>query len=151
MLHIESNHSVSNSHMMSNGKHMSTDSNNNIECGMKSEAYANGTTDSNNNAINMMNQNGSASASHDSLLYGADDQQQQHGHHHEMSDNEANSLMYCSDNSKTNLIVNYLPQNMTQDEIKELFSSIGPVESCKLIKDKLTGKILFSLKMIIMR
>lgn len=43
---------------------------------------------------------------------------------------------------KTNLIVNYLPQNMTQDEIKALFSSIGPVESCKLIKDKLTGQSL---------
>lgn len=43
---------------------------------------------------------------------------------------------------KTNLIVNYLPQNMTQDEIKALFMSIGPVESCKLIKDKLTGQSL---------
>jgi RNA recognition motif-containing protein len=41
--------------------------------------------------------------------------------------------------SKTNLIVNYLPQNMTQDEIKALFASIGPVETCKLIKDKLSG------------
>jgi len=48
----------------------------------------------------------------------------------------------CGGSSQTNLIVNYLPQNMTQDEIKELFSSIGPVESCKLIKDKLTGQSL---------
>ncbi|XP_076279232.1 ELAV-like protein 1 isoform X5 [Lasioglossum baleicum] len=40
--------------------------------------------------------------------------------------------------SKTNLIVNYLPQSMTQDEIRSLFSSIGDVESCKLIRDKLT-------------
>jgi len=48
----------------------------------------------------------------------------------------------CAGTSQTNLIVNYLPQNMTQDEIKELFSSIGPVESCKLIKDKLTGQSL---------
>jgi len=45
-------------------------------------------------------------------------------------------------NNKTNLIVNYLPQNMTQDEIKSLFSSIGPVDSCKLIKDKLSGQSL---------
>lgn len=43
--------------------------------------------------------------------------------------------------SKTNLIVNYLPQSMTQDEIRSLFSSIGEVESCKLIRDKLSGKI----------
>ena len=41
--------------------------------------------------------------------------------------------------SRTNLIVNYLPQTMTQEEIKALFSSIGEVESCKLIRDKPTG------------
>lgn len=41
--------------------------------------------------------------------------------------------------SKTNLIVNYLPQTMTQEEIRSLFSSIGEVESCKLIRDKITG------------
>lgn len=43
------------------------------------------------------------------------------------------------DDSKTNLIINYLPQNMTQEEIRSLFSSIGEVESCKLIRDKQTG------------
>ncbi|XP_023290491.1 ELAV-like protein 3 isoform X2 [Orussus abietinus] len=44
--------------------------------------------------------------------------------------------------SKTNLIVNYLPQTMTQEEIRSLFSSIGEVESCKLIRDKVTGQSL---------
>uniref|UniRef100_A0A0P4W3Q4 RRM domain-containing protein n=1 Tax=Scylla olivacea TaxID=85551 RepID=A0A0P4W3Q4_SCYOL len=44
--------------------------------------------------------------------------------------------------SKTNLIVNYLPQNMTQEEIRSLFSSIGELESCKLIRDKVTGQSL---------
>lgn len=44
------------------------------------------------------------------------------------------------EDSKTNLIVNYLPQQMTQEEIRSLFSSIGEVESCKLIRDKVTGK-----------
>ncbi|XP_026827545.1 ELAV-like protein 2 isoform X10 [Ooceraea biroi] len=44
--------------------------------------------------------------------------------------------------SKTNLIVNYLPQSMSQDEIRSLFSSIGEVESCKLIRDKLSGQSL---------
>lgn len=43
--------------------------------------------------------------------------------------------------SKTNLIVNYLPQTMTQEEIRSLFSSIGEVESCKLIRDKITGEL----------
>lgn len=44
------------------------------------------------------------------------------------------------EDNKTNLIVNYLPQTMTQEEIRSLFSSIGEVESCKLIRDKVTGK-----------
>jgi len=39
---------------------------------------------------------------------------------------------------KTNLIVNYLPQNMDQEEIKRLFSSVGHIDTCKLIKDKLS-------------
>ncbi|KAG8199358.1 hypothetical protein JTE90_011819 [Oedothorax gibbosus] len=43
-----------------------------------------------------------------------------------------------TEDSKTNLIVNYLPQTMTQEEIRSLFSSIGEVESCKLIRDKVT-------------
>ncbi len=44
-----------------------------------------------------------------------------------------------SDDSKTNLIVNYLPQNMTQEEFRSLFGSIGEIESCKLVRDKITG------------
>ena len=45
-----------------------------------------------------------------------------------------------SDKIRTNLIINYLPQTMTQDEIKDLFGSIGPIESCKLVRDKTTGE-----------
>jgi RNA recognition motif-containing protein len=44
-----------------------------------------------------------------------------------------------SDKARTNLIINYLPQTMTQDEIKDLFGSIGAIESCKLVRDKATG------------
>jgi hypothetical protein len=60
-----------------------------------------------------------------------------------------NNISICDNDSyneymsKTNLIVNYLPQNMAQEEIKHLFTSIGPVESCKLVKDKLSGKLCF--------
>lgn len=43
---------------------------------------------------------------------------------------------------RTNLIVNYLPQSMTQEDIRALFVSFGEVESCKLIRDKITGKLL---------
>lgn len=46
----------------------------------------------------------------------------------------------ADDESKTNLIINYLPQTMTQEDLRNLFSSIGELESCKLIRDKLTGK-----------
>lgn len=49
------------------------------------------------------------------------------------------SVSTNTEESKTNLIVNYLPQSMTQEDIRSLFSSIGEVESCKLIRDKPTG------------
>ncbi|OTF79647.1 ELAV-like protein [Euroglyphus maynei] len=49
----------------------------------------------------------------------------------------SNSSVHSMEDSKTNLIVNYLPQTMTQEEIRSLFSSIGEVESCKLIRDKI--------------
>ncbi|CAH2310793.1 ELAV 4 isoform X2 [Pelobates cultripes] len=48
----------------------------------------------------------------------------------------------ATDDSKTNLIVNYLPQNMTQEEFRSLFGSIGEIESCKLVRDKITGQSL---------
>jgi hypothetical protein len=41
----------------------------------------------------------------------------------------------------TNLIINYLPQNMNQDEVRALFASMGEIESCKLVRDKVTGII----------
>lgn len=56
------------------------------------------------------------------------------------SGGSAGGIASAHDESKTNLIVNYLPQTMTQEEIRSLFSSIGEVESCKLIRDKVTGK-----------
>lgn len=54
----------------------------------------------------------------------------------------SNNVGGGQEESKTNLIVNYLPQTMTQEEIRSLFSSIGEVESCKLIRDKVTGQSL---------
>lgn len=55
----------------------------------------------------------------------------------------SNNVGGGQEESKTNLIVNYLPQTMTQEEIRSLFSSIGEVESCKLIRDKVTGMSVF--------
>nr|XP_045006984.1 ELAV-like protein 4 isoform X3 [Jaculus jaculus] len=51
----------------------------------------------------------------------------------------------ATDDSKTNLIVNYLPQNMTQEEFRSLFGSIGEIESCKLVRDKITGEETYGL------
>jgi len=42
------------------------------------------------------------------------------------------------EDNATNLIINYLPQEMTEEELRTLFSSVGPLESCKLIRDKVT-------------
>ena len=44
------------------------------------------------------------------------------------------------DDNQTNLIVNYLPQTMSQDDLRTLFSSLGDLESCKLIRDKSSGE-----------
>lgn len=55
-----------------------------------------------------------------------------------LTDDESN----FSEKIRTNLIINYLPQTMTQDEIKDLFGSIGAIESCKLVRDKTTGQSL---------
>jgi len=64
----------------------------------------------------------------------------------------SNAINNCSspidsgntEDSKTNLIVNYLPQSMTQEELKSLFGSIGEIESCKLVRDKITGMLVSS-------
>lgn len=40
--------------------------------------------------------------------------------------------------AKTNLIVNYLPQTMSEEDIRNLFQTVGAVQSCKLIRDKIT-------------
>ena len=58
------------------------------------------------------------------------------------TNNGGGSTQPEDETAKTNLIVNYLPQTMTQEEIRSLFSSIGEVESCKLIRDKVTGQSL---------
>ncbi|XP_048042444.1 ELAV-like protein 2 [Megalobrama amblycephala] len=60
----------------------------------------------------------------------------------EMKSCDELSCMSPVDDSKTNLIVNYLPQNMTPDELKSLFGSIGDIESCKIVRDKITGQSL---------
>lgn len=40
---------------------------------------------------------------------------------------------------KTSLIVNYLPKSFMQEDIRKLFSSVGEIESCMLMRDKEEG------------
>ncbi|XP_069119441.1 ELAV-like protein 1 [Argopecten irradians] len=39
----------------------------------------------------------------------------------------------------TNLIINYLPQTLTDDEFTSMFLSIGPIKSAKIVRDKATN------------
>lgn len=43
------------------------------------------------------------------------------------------------DEEQTNLIINYLPQAMQDEEFRSLFESIGPLKSSKIVRDKNSG------------
>ncbi|KAL4704392.1 hypothetical protein ACJJTC_017626 [Scirpophaga incertulas] len=52
---------------------------------------------------------------------------------------EGGGVSVAGDNSRTNLIVNYLPQSMTEKDLYAMFITIGPIESCRVMKDFKTG------------
>lgn len=41
---------------------------------------------------------------------------------------------------KTNLIINYVPQNLTNQEFRRIFAAIGTVKASKVVRDKATGR-----------
>ncbi|EDV49030.1 ELAV-like protein 1 [Drosophila erecta] len=47
------------------------------------------------------------------------------------------SFPYSQD--QTNLILNYLPQDMTESEVRRLFSKFGEIRKAKIIRHRLTG------------
>ncbi|XP_032594484.1 protein sex-lethal isoform X4 [Drosophila grimshawi] len=51
----------------------------------------------------------------------------------------SDDLMNDPRNSNTNLIVNYLPQDMTDRELYALFRSIGTINTCRIMRDYKTG------------
>ena len=53
---------------------------------------------------------------------------------------ESNSLLSSQNGGRNNLIVNYLPQSIKENDFNQLFSRIGPIKTCKLMHDKQTGK-----------
>lgn len=54
----------------------------------------------------------------------------------------SNEYLNSDTHNTTNLIVNYLPPTMTQNDLLSLFASQGDVESCRLIRDKETRQSL---------
>lgn len=51
-----------------------------------------------------------------------------------MTDQQEQGMCH-DDHARTNLIINYLPQTMTEKELYSMFVTIGPVESCRVMKD----------------
>ncbi|VVC33754.1 Hypothetical protein CINCED_3A002197 [Cinara cedri] len=47
--------------------------------------------------------------------------------------------METQDTSMTNLIINYLPQSMTDKKLHQMFIQIGQIEACRVMKDVKTG------------
>ncbi|XP_043072160.1 sex-lethal homolog [Drosophila grimshawi] len=80
-------------------------------------------------------------------------QQQQQQQHHPNQEDPGGGGGYAPDTqesacptsnsedrtSATNLIINYLPQNMTDRELFNLFSSCGSINTCKIMRDYKTG------------
>ena len=54
-------------------------------------------------------------------------------------DGYSGQLQGMGEESPTNLIINYLPQILSDEEFRTIFNSIGPIKSAKIIRDKETG------------
>ncbi|EGI69813.1 Sex-lethal-like protein [Acromyrmex echinatior] len=67
------------------------------------------------------------------------DQQQQQQPQSQFQQQQQQQQIKGNEEPRTNLIINYLPQNMNEKELYSLFVTIGPVESCRVMKDYKTG------------
>ena len=52
-----------------------------------------------------------------------------------VSSSSTSSLTGCGVNGGSNLIINYLPQDMSERELYSLFATMGPIETCKIMRD----------------
>lgn len=58
------------------------------------------------------------------------------GHHHgPMTPMPSTSGDHRPNNANTNLIINYLPQDMNERELHSLFSAVGPVDTVRVMRD----------------
>lgn len=53
----------------------------------------------------------------------------------QMGHASSSSTSSLSGGCGTNLIINYLPQDMTEQELYALFASLGPIETCRIMRD----------------
>lgn len=52
-----------------------------------------------------------------------------------MSSSSTSSLTGFNSSSGTNLIINYLPQDMNDRELFSLFRTMGPIDTCRIMRD----------------
>lgn len=67
------------------------------------------------------------------------DQDQNDNERKTIEDNNNTSTQSDDDSEKTNLIVNYLPQEMEDEEFENLFKKFGAMKSCKIVRNRQTG------------
>ncbi|XP_020296740.1 sex-lethal homolog isoform X1 [Pseudomyrmex gracilis] len=77
--------------------------------------------------------------SHDQTHQQGTGEQQQQAYQQSAAQSGNNQGIRIKEEPRTNLIINYLPQNMNEKELYSLFVTIGPVESCRVMKDYKTG------------
>ena len=56
-----------------------------------------------------------------------------------IQNNKQSTKNSSNGDSRSNLIVNYLPQSLKEQDFCQLFAKIGPIKTCKLMYDKQTG------------
>ncbi|EDX16839.1 GD16553 [Drosophila simulans] len=100
-----------------------------------------GTDDDDDSNGNMQQENGDGDNGGDGQEHSGDEEQH-HGQDNEGNDNSAGQqqqMQQVDRTSATNLIINYLPQDMTDRELYNLFSGCGPINTCKIMRDFKTG------------
>lgn len=85
--------------------------------------------------IMMTNNTTMVEASNNNAIQQQQPQQIQNGGEN-ISDCENSNSSSGSENLRKNLIINYLPPTMDEEEIKSLFSRVGEIANVKLIRDK---------------
>uniref|UniRef100_A0A6G1SLH3 ELAV-like protein 4 n=1 Tax=Aceria tosichella TaxID=561515 RepID=A0A6G1SLH3_9ACAR len=91
--------------------------------------------DNNNNSNNNANNNGAGAGEHEE----EDDDDAEFDDEEDEAQNNNHQNGSKDDNEKTNLIVNYLPQQMTDEDFEQLFKKFGKMKSCKIVRNRITG------------